>query len=136
MPVAASEPTGRAKWPLEKGALTAVIRERTGVSNRWIADHLAMGHESSVTRAVNRAREGRKGQKTLKSLKDFACARIQGLTSATPFPRGRWGAREAAFWKLAQSFSALVPRRLPRKTLGGRCAGSEEGIGIGGVRIV
>ena len=34
MPVAVSELTGRVKWSLEKGAITAVIRERTGVSNR------------------------------------------------------------------------------------------------------
>ena len=69
MPIAASELTGRAKWPLEKGAIAAVIRERTGVSNRWIADRLGMGHESSVTRAVKRAREDREGKKTVKSLK-------------------------------------------------------------------
>jgi hypothetical protein len=63
MPVTASELIGRAKWPLEKGAIAAVIRERTGVSNRWITDRLGMGHESSVTRAVMRRARIAKGRR-------------------------------------------------------------------------
>jgi hypothetical protein len=35
----------------------ALIRKRTGVSNRWIAGRLGMGQESSVIRAVRRTKE-------------------------------------------------------------------------------
>ncbi len=74
MPVAVSELRGRAKWELEKGGIAAVIRERTGVSNRWIAERLGMGHESSVTREVKRAREDTAGKKLVKSLKASLCS--------------------------------------------------------------
>ncbi len=48
---------GRGKWLEEKAVIAAVIRQRTGVGNRWIARRLAMGQESSVVRAVRRAKE-------------------------------------------------------------------------------
>lgn len=59
MPDAPFDLAGRGRWMLEKGAIAAVIRKRTGVSNRWIAGRLGMGHESSVTHAAKRAREDR-----------------------------------------------------------------------------
>jgi hypothetical protein len=42
---------------LEKAVIAALIRKRTGVSNRWIARRLGMGQESSVIRAVRRTKE-------------------------------------------------------------------------------
>jgi hypothetical protein len=37
--------------------LAALVRERTGVKNAWVAERLAMRHEFNVTRAVKRVRE-------------------------------------------------------------------------------
>ena len=37
--------------------LAALVRERTGVKNAWVAERLAMRHEFHVTRAVKRVRE-------------------------------------------------------------------------------
>lgn len=34
-----------------------LIRKRTGVKNRWVAERLGMGHEGNVTRAIRRVRE-------------------------------------------------------------------------------
>ena len=42
---------------LEKAVIAALIRKRTGVSNRWIARRLGMSQESSVIRAVWRTKE-------------------------------------------------------------------------------
>ena len=48
---------GRGKWRDEKALLAALVRERTGVKNAWVAERLAMRHEFHVTRAVKRVRE-------------------------------------------------------------------------------
>ena len=48
---------GRGRWLKEKAVIAAVIRQRMGVGNRWIARRLAMGEKSSVVRAVRRAKE-------------------------------------------------------------------------------
>ncbi len=50
---------GRAKWKREKALVCAMVRKRTGVSNGWLAERLSMGHVSSVTRSLRRAREER-----------------------------------------------------------------------------
>jgi hypothetical protein len=47
---------GRGRQLDEKAMLAAVVRERSGMGNRWVADRLSMGSESSVTRAVHRVR--------------------------------------------------------------------------------
>lgn len=45
-----------------------MVRSRTGVTNRWIAARLSMGHEVSVTRAVRRFRDDPKAARKLKAL--------------------------------------------------------------------
>ena len=40
--------TGRGKWLDEKALVVALVRKRTGVRNRWIADRLGMTSEGSV----------------------------------------------------------------------------------------
>jgi hypothetical protein len=55
---------GKGRWTEEKSLIAALIRKRTGVSNRWVAERLAMGHEGNVTRAIrkvsgNRVRKSR-----------------------------------------------------------------------------
>jgi hypothetical protein len=59
---------GRGKWLEEKAVIAAVIRQRTGVGNRWIARRLAMGQESSVVRAVRRAKENATEVKRMQDL--------------------------------------------------------------------
>jgi hypothetical protein len=48
---------GRGKQLDEKALLAALVRERSGISNRWVAERLSIGSESSVTRAVRRVSE-------------------------------------------------------------------------------
>lgn len=47
---------GRGRQLEEKALLAALVRERSAMSNRRVADRLSMGSESSVTRAVRRVR--------------------------------------------------------------------------------
>lgn len=53
---------GRGKQLDEKALLAALIRERSGMSNHWVAERLSIGSESSVTRAVRRVREEKRLQ--------------------------------------------------------------------------
>ena len=46
----------------EKAALAMLIRNRTTVSNRWIADRLCMGHPGRVSHLVRMAREVKTGR--------------------------------------------------------------------------
>jgi len=49
--------------------VAALVRKRTGMPNRWVADRLGMGHEVMVTRAVRRFRDNRKLAGRLNALK-------------------------------------------------------------------
>ena len=59
---------GRGRWLKEKAMIAAVIRQRTGVRNRWITRRLAMGEERSVVRAVRRAKENATEMKRMQDL--------------------------------------------------------------------
>lgn len=48
---------GRAKWQREKALICWILRKRTGVGNRWLADRLSMGHVSSVTRSLRQVKD-------------------------------------------------------------------------------
>ena len=48
---------GKGKWVDETSVVAALIRKRTGVRNRWVAERLGMGHEGNVTRAIRRVNE-------------------------------------------------------------------------------
>lgn len=48
---------GKGKWIEETTLVATLIRKRTGVKNRWIAERLGMGHEGNVTRALRRVKE-------------------------------------------------------------------------------
>ena len=61
---------GWGKWVAEKSLLSALVRRRTGVSNVWVAERLAMGHEGNVTRALRRVRESQPLSEQLQALED------------------------------------------------------------------
>jgi REP element-mobilizing transposase RayT len=52
LPAETSELKGKGRWIEEKALIAVLIRKRTGVKNRWVAERLAMGHEGNVTRAI------------------------------------------------------------------------------------
>ncbi len=52
LPSTPSELVGKKRWIEEKSLVAVLIRKRTGVKNRWVAERLAMGHEGNVTRAI------------------------------------------------------------------------------------
>jgi REP element-mobilizing transposase RayT len=54
LPTESSELEGKGRWIEEKALVAALIRKRTGVKNRWVAERLAMGHEGNITRAIRR----------------------------------------------------------------------------------
>jgi putative transposase len=56
-PGEASKLSGKGKWVDETAVVAALIRKRTGVRNRWVAERLGMGHEGNVTRAIRRVNE-------------------------------------------------------------------------------
>jgi putative transposase len=56
-PTEASQLFGKGKWVDETAVVAALIRKRTGVRNRWVAERLGMGHEGNVTRAIRRVNE-------------------------------------------------------------------------------
>ena len=49
--------TAKGEWVDETAVVAALIRKRTGVRNRWVAERLGMGHEGNVTRAIRRVNE-------------------------------------------------------------------------------
>lgn len=55
-----AELIGRGKWKDETELVAALVRKRTGMPNRWVANRLGMGHEVGVTRAVRRFRDDQK----------------------------------------------------------------------------
>jgi putative transposase len=68
MPEDAAKPLKRGKWRQQKTLLAALVRQRTGVGNAWVAARLGMGHEMNVTRATRRAREDRATARLLSDL--------------------------------------------------------------------
>jgi hypothetical protein len=56
MPSERDELTGRGVYRDEKALIAWLVRKRTSASNRWIAERLAMGHPTSVSRASGRVR--------------------------------------------------------------------------------
>lgn len=48
---------GKGKWVEETTLVAVLIRKRTGVKNRWVAERLGKGHDGSVTRAIRRVSE-------------------------------------------------------------------------------
>ena len=67
-PGEAAELYGRGIWKDEKEMVAALVRNRTSMTNRWLAARLGMGHEVSVTRAVKRFRENAEAYRKLKEL--------------------------------------------------------------------
>jgi len=59
---------GRGKWKDETELVAALVRKRTGMPNRWVANRLGMGHEVAVTRAVRRFRDDPKLARRLNAL--------------------------------------------------------------------
>ena|SRR6478672_7158383 len=57
LPSTPSELAGKKMWVEEKSLVAVLIRKRTGVKNRWVAERLAMGHEGNVTRAIRKVNE-------------------------------------------------------------------------------
>lgn len=57
IPTEAAQLHGKGKWIEETTLVTVLIRKRTGVKNRWVAERLGMGHEGNVTRAIRRVNE-------------------------------------------------------------------------------
>jgi hypothetical protein len=58
------------KWKDETEMVAALVRKRTGMPNRWLAERLGMGHEVGVTRAVRRFRDDRKQATRLNELEE------------------------------------------------------------------
>ena len=57
IPTEAFQLRGKGKWVEETAWVRVLIRERTGVKNRWAAGRLGMGHEGNVIRSIRRANE-------------------------------------------------------------------------------
>ena len=73
MPTAPKRLNGRGRYADEKALVAWLVRKRTLVMREWVADRLAMGHPSSVSRAVRRVREEPKlGQKAIRLDKAIA----------------------------------------------------------------
>ena len=70
LPPDSADLRGRGKWKDETELVAALVRKRTGMPNRWVAERLGMGHEVGVTRAVRRFREDRKQAARLKALEE------------------------------------------------------------------
>jgi putative transposase len=68
VPDQVAELAGRGRRKDEKEMVAALVRSHTGISNRWAAARLCMGHEVSVTRAVRRFRDDPKAARKLKAL--------------------------------------------------------------------
>jgi hypothetical protein len=66
---------GKGKWVEETTLVAALIRKRTGVKNRWVAERLGMGHEGNVTRALRRVTENRARQTNLSKLETLLVSR-------------------------------------------------------------
>jgi putative transposase len=74
-PTEASQLLGKGKWVDEAAVVAALIRKRTGVRNRWVAERLGMGHEGNVTRAIRRVNEYPAWKSKLMSLESMLVSR-------------------------------------------------------------
>ena len=68
LPATPSELEGRGRWLIEKALTASMVRKHTTVSLAWVAQRLAMGHPSSVSRAQRRVRESKRLSRKLRSL--------------------------------------------------------------------
>lgn len=59
----------------ERKGHAALIRKRTGVKNRWVAERLGMGHEGNVTRAIRRVNGDRARKSNLAKLEAMLVSR-------------------------------------------------------------
>jgi len=82
LPTATSELEGRRMWVEEKSLIAVLIRKRTGVKNRWVAERLAMGHEGNVTRAIRRVNGHPVRRKNLAKLEAMLVSRDLSLVKA------------------------------------------------------
>ena len=74
-PTEASQLFGKGKWVDETAVVAALIRKRTGVRNRWVAERLGMGHEGNVTRAIRRVNEYPAWKSRLRNLEAMLVSR-------------------------------------------------------------
>jgi putative transposase len=74
-PTEASQLHGKGKWVEETTLVAVLIRKRTGVKNRWVADRLGMGHEGNVTRAIRKVNEHPARAKNLVKLEAMLVSR-------------------------------------------------------------
>lgn len=75
LPGKSSELEGRGKWIEEKSLIATLIRQRTGVKNRWVAERLAMGHEGNITRAIRKVNESTARKSKLAELEAMLVSR-------------------------------------------------------------
>ena len=74
-PTEAKQLSGKGKWVDETSVVAALIRKRTGVRNRWVAERLGMGHEGNVTRAIRRVNEYPSWKSRLRNLEAMLVSR-------------------------------------------------------------
>lgn len=79
-PTEASQLLGKGKWVDETAVVAALIRKRTGVRNRWVAERLGMGHEGNVTRAIRRVNEYPAWKSKLMSLESMFVSDFHGYS--------------------------------------------------------
>ncbi|MCU0796203.1 MAG: transposase [Akkermansiaceae bacterium] len=74
LPPKSKDLVGRGKWLKEKSLVAALVRKKTGVKNRWVADRLGMGVEGNVTIALRRVRESGELKKKFEKLEEVLSA--------------------------------------------------------------
>ena len=84
VPDQAAELAGRGRRKAEKELVAAMVRSRRGVTNRWVAARLSMGHEVSVMRAARRSNHGHTRNPSLLILRH---TRPQRIDESTGTPR-------------------------------------------------
>ncbi|MGD9420644.1 MAG: transposase [Verrucomicrobiota bacterium JB025] len=82
VPTDAAALAGKGKWVEETALVAVLIRKRTGVRNRWVAERLAMGHEGNVTRAIRKVDESRERKAKLMELEAIVQRQLE-IPSAT-----------------------------------------------------
>ena len=91
LPDGAEQLAGRGRWLLGKAVIAALIRKRTGVSNRWIAGRLGMGQESCVIRAVRRTKEYAREVERMLDLENRLPADYRDPIDASGMSSPKWG---------------------------------------------
>jgi hypothetical protein len=80
---------GEGKPKLRKGdarkvAIAMVVKRKTNVGNRWIAEALEMGHPQSVSRLIKQGNENRKTQKDCRKLEKMLNTTDPGSEGPVP----------------------------------------------------